>query len=1518
MKPIKLTMSAFGPYAGRTEIEFGQLGGQGLYLITGDTGAGKTTIFDAIVFALYGEPSGDVRRADMFRSKYAQDTVPTYVEYVFAYGDKCYTVKRNPEYERPRNRGTGYTLQKAEAELIYPDGRPPITKAREVTRAVTELIGLDRKQFTQIAMIAQGDFQKLLLAGTEERSEIFRQIFKTGLYQRLQERLKAEVKAQGKEYDELKRSVNQYMDGILCEGESPAAVKMGELRKEKFDGRIAEGLTLLEELCREEEEELKRLDAAMANLDQRIAEENQLLGNIHRIREQREELLRNQALLEEQEPELAQAKEHCVKAREDAEECGPLSLRIKEQTDNLALFDELKKEREELSALEQSLTQNLGQKSKLLQESQKLEKSLSLDCERLKSFGALGEERQRLENIKEGLQRHKEELRQRKLSLEQEVEKRRETEKEIDKGRTKGKELEALLQEYESKIELLTDRDAKLLELEKVQEKLQESQRYLQKGQGEWKAVSEEMALTAEELDGLFSREKALQEKETERNSELDQLKNAREAEVECRHKLEEAQRQLLAFQEQKGELGIAKESLKGLEAACEKLAAEGQKHRKKQEILQEEWDKIKDAGAQKFLWERKEKELEGQKQAQVRLSEELEALKSGEEELARVRREYQKAAKEKEKQGNAYQELERRFLDAQAGILARELREGEACPVCGSRHHPMAAKAPESVPEKSELEKEKKQLSKAEAKAERLSAQAGLLTIRQGEQEELVKDLADKLFQGGADEGRGIGKGPAEDGFDSMVSWLETLRRQTEEESENAKKAIAQAELEMERQAELEGQLLKAREVQSGLDGALGEEQQKFAAAKGKLEEKEKQWEVFVSGLILPDFLSPGGREGEPEEGLWTEKAEDWLKQNTRKLRTRLQQSEQEKKRLEVLEQEALREEKENKELRERIHLKQERAADLKGQDKTLRRQLGGELKKSAERLAQAWQLPGIKEATEDIFPWTDIKEAIEDILPWTDIKEAAENISPVADIVGAPGNMPVLADEKEPSEEKAGKAYRRQDMEMTEEVFAKLLSRRLDSLEKFQKVLVAHGQMLRDEIEARKGLEEKRKQKSEELSESKKQGIELEKQLEGIVNRQYEKAGRLFESLCEEEPALAEEYADITQIQEQEFREAALRIEQVLEDKLSSIQEEWNGNQKKLLEKRELEEKIPQMEERAKELVGRIQENEVECVKIQSGREAVKGRIDVLAKRLGMERREDAEEKIKALEQRKNQLTLALKLAEETLAGHNSRKERLTAAVETLKGQIAASGQDGTVKEEEVLERKGRWQQEKKALGLSRDGQNHALAVNSEICRKVKARQENIASVEKKYVWMKALSDTANGALSGKRKIELETYIQMAYFDRILRLANIRLLTMSNGQYELKRDEEGESRREKAGLELSVIDHYNGTCRSVRTLSGGESFQASLSLALGLSDEIQSSAGGIRMDSMFVDEGFGSLDEEALEQAMKALTRLTEGNRLVGIISHVSELKDKIEKKIVVTKHRGSEGVTSKVEIA
>ena len=154
MRPIRLTLSAFGPYADKTEIDFEKLGASGLYLITGDTGAGKTTIFDAITYALYGEASGSSRTADMLRSKYAGPDTPTFAELIFSHRGKNYIVRRNPEYERPAKRSSAEknVLQRAEAALTLPDGRTIDRTAREVTHAVEDLLGLTRNQFTQISM----------------------------------------------------------------------------------------------------------------------------------------------------------------------------------------------------------------------------------------------------------------------------------------------------------------------------------------------------------------------------------------------------------------------------------------------------------------------------------------------------------------------------------------------------------------------------------------------------------------------------------------------------------------------------------------------------------------------------------------------------------------------------------------------------------------------------------------------------------------------------------------------------------------------------------------------------------------------------------------------------------------------------------------------------------------------------------------------------------------------------------------------------------------------------------------------------------------------------------------------------------------------------------------------------------------------------------------------------------------------------------------------------------------------
>ena len=208
--------------------------------------------------------------------------------------------------------------------------------------------------------------------------------------------------------------------------------------------------------------------------------------------------------------------------------------------------------------------------------------------------------------------------------------------------------------------------------------------------------------------------------------------------------------------------------------------------------------------------------------------------------------------------------------------------------------------------------------------------------------------------------------------------------------------------------------------------------------------------------------------------------------------------------------------------------------------------------------------------------------------------------------------------------------------------------------------------------------------------------------------------------------------------------------------------------------------------------------------------------------------------------------------------------------------------------------------------ALQLQMNALDTRLQQNRTARAKLDTQRQEYDAAHERLQWVHALAATANGAIPGQEKITLEAFLQAAYFDRILGRANTRLLIMSGGQYELRRCERAGDNRSQTGLELEVVDHYNGTARSVKTLSGGETFAASLSLALGLSDEVQSSAGGVQLEAMFVDEGFGSLDSEALQQALTALVGVSGGCRIVGIISHVAELKERIDRQIIVTKDR------------
>jgi len=1049
MKPEKLIISAFGPYAEEIEIDFEKLGDRGLFLITGDTGAGKTTIFDAISFALYGEASGEIREAGMFRSKYASEQTPTFAELTFSIQEKRYRVRRNPEYLRPKGRGTGFTVQKSDAELIFFDGRPPIVKNKEVTKAVTELLGLDYRQFTQIAMIAQGDFQKLLLAGTAERSEIFRRIFHTEPCQELQNRLKYAVKERWKDYDEMRRSISQYLDGVQCGCAPEIDAEFKTLKKEHFDGKAVRGMELLSRLLEMDKNSLFQLDKEIRGLEEEIQEQDQLLGKA----EQRRRLV--------QELKLKEAEERTVY-------CKALDEKIRKGMGQLEQFTALSGLKKELKDKESSL--------------QKIQEEYGL-CRKQEEL--LEEEIQKGKNRQEALAGA--EARREQLAYETERTTARKTEL-VSCGKRYFQLLEAGKQEREA---IRLDEEA-----------LKEQEAALAKGQ--------------EKIDSLMDRDVLLVKK------------------------TEEAR------------------GLKQLDQVCGR-------------------------------WKEKE------------------------ETLLKIQEQYRLASVEKSRLRQEYDQFEQLFLDAQAGILADHLKEGERCPVCGSLHHPAPAIRPERVPEKTELEQKKARLSQAEDRVRAFCAEA----------EHGNRECAE------------LGK--------SIRSGLGT--EETDIRPEQAR------------------QILKLR----------------IAALSGQIAQISEE-------IVLRKKL---GRLQEQEQRRWKESQEQY--------QNRLR-------RMEV------------------IRTQKEQAL----QD--IQTALGRE--------------------EEEAYILTALKQAV---------------------------------------------------------------------------------QSLEAEL---KGLKEK------------------------TASNQ----------------ALVQEFISLRQI--------LLQKEQALSacrERISRLR----------AEEASLKAKMDSLREQEKEKNEHLEDWKEETLSVQ----------------------------IESWRREKSGLEKSYEQAAEAFRECNTRFTALQSAVSTLREQ---NKEAELLSEPEILACKAVLSEKKEKKAAQRSQLYAEMENNRRIFNAVQGKEAKMAAAEQEYVWMKALADTAGGTLSGKPKIEFETYVQTAFFDRILRRANLRLMTMSSGQYELKRQAAGENKKEKAGLELNVIDHYNGSERSVKTLSGGETFQASLSLALGLADEIQSNAGGIRLDAMFVDEGFGSLDEEALNQAMKALYSLAEGQRMVGIISHVSELKERISRRITVTKNRKTGGVGSTVQVS
>ncbi len=438
MKPINLVMSAFGPFRGVTEVPFSELGTAGLFLINGDTGSGKTTLFDAISFALYGNASGENRTADSFRSDYAEEEEETYVELTFLHHHREYKIQRNPSYLRSKKRGSGTTEQKNNATLILPDGRV-ISGYAQVTQAVTELLGIDWRQYKQISMLAQGEFLQLLTAGSDERGMIFRKVFGTQQFAYLQQRLKEMAGKLRHQCEDTDRGILQYLSGIACGKESihKAAVeesiksgdinqvpKMMELLKEILDA----DQNLYDEMKVENDHIKKELDKLTAEYS--LAEQfNRMFAELREAEEEYQKLTRAAELMGKEEERILRGDKalHSVKPVEDAY----LRL-IKDLKD---LEENIEREKAEMCRLqsdERRLREELKAKESYKPRIEELKKEVNrLEEETIKQDAILTQEKQRIlmEDKKQALEKlisdliqGKEELRQEQASKQAEQE----------------------------------------------------------------------------------------------------------------------------------------------------------------------------------------------------------------------------------------------------------------------------------------------------------------------------------------------------------------------------------------------------------------------------------------------------------------------------------------------------------------------------------------------------------------------------------------------------------------------------------------------------------------------------------------------------------------------------------------------------------------------------------------------------------------------------------------------------------------------------------------------------------------------------------------------------------------------------------------------------------------------------------------------------------------------------------------------------------------------------------------
>ncbi|MBQ4110129.1 MAG: SMC family ATPase [Clostridia bacterium] len=374
MRPLKLTMNAFGPYAKKETVPFEMMGNSGIYIITGDTGAGKTTVFDGIIFALYGEASGSNRTGNMLHSDFASPDEKPYVELEFELRNQKYKIERNPKYSRPSKRGDNFVTQNEDATLTLPDGNV-ITGADKVTKECEKLIGLTKNQFTQIAMIAQGDFLRLLLAETKDRTAIFRKIFSTDKYDRLQEEVKSVKNRLDSEYKALSSSILQYLSGAKCKEESLFYGELNVLKQENSIHNLADFEKLIKLIIKEDEADYENSENKRKEADKKAGEISSELSLTEKQKESLKLVEKSIKFLQEDckklEEKINSSKEKILKKEQETANIKEYNLQLSSAEMNLVTEQN---KLEKLMAEKEAISDAL----RLLKEKNKLSESLSV------------------------------------------------------------------------------------------------------------------------------------------------------------------------------------------------------------------------------------------------------------------------------------------------------------------------------------------------------------------------------------------------------------------------------------------------------------------------------------------------------------------------------------------------------------------------------------------------------------------------------------------------------------------------------------------------------------------------------------------------------------------------------------------------------------------------------------------------------------------------------------------------------------------------------------------------------------------------------------------------------------------------------------------------------------------------------------------------------------------------------------------------------------------------------------